>query len=99
MFGDMSKMMGQLQDAQKHVNEAKERLNTILVEGVSGNGLVHVTVTANNEVKKIDIQESVLADKEATEDYLILALNDALQKAQKINEQEMAAAAKKGLPF
>lgn len=99
MFGDMSKMMEQLQGAQQHVEEAKERLNNVLVEGVSGNGLVNVTVTANREVKKIDINENVLEDKEAVEDYLILALNDALKKAAKINEQEMAIAAKKGLPF
>ncbi|NJB82303.1 YbaB/EbfC family nucleoid-associated protein [Wenyingzhuangia aestuarii] len=99
MFGDMSKMMGQLQEAQKHVEAAKERLNTILVDGTSGGGLVNVTVTANREVKKIDINENVLEDKEAVEDYLILALNNALKKADAINEQEMAAAAKKGMPF
>jgi len=99
MFGDMSKMMGQLQEAQKHAEIAKERLNTVFVEGSSGNGLVNVTVTANREVKKVDINENVLEDKEAVEDYLILALNDALKKAEAINEQEMAAAAKKGMPF
>ncbi|GGF76097.1 YbaB/EbfC family nucleoid-associated protein [Wenyingzhuangia marina] len=97
MFGDMSKMMSQLQDAQKNVEEAKKRLNNILVEGSSGGGLVNVTVTANKEVKKIDINEHVLEDKEAVEDYLILALNDALAKAEKINEQEMAQAAKNGM--
>jgi len=99
MFGDMSKMMEQLQGAQKHVEEAKERLNSILIEGTSGNGLVNVTVTANREIKKIDINENVLEDKEALEDYLILALNNALKKVDNINEQEMATAAKKGLPF
>ncbi|NIJ46090.1 hypothetical protein FHR24_002568 [Wenyingzhuangia heitensis] len=99
MFGDMSKMMGQLQEAQKHVEEAKMRLNTVLIDGTSGGGLVNVTVTANREIKKIDINENVLEDKEAVEDYLILALNDALKKAEKINEQEMAIAAKKGMPF
>lgn len=99
MFGDMSKMMEQLQGAQKHVEEAKERLNSILVEGTSGSGLVNVTLTANREIKKIDINENVLKDKDAVEDYLILALNNALNKANDINEQEMAAAAKKGLPF
>ncbi|MGY6648223.1 YbaB/EbfC family nucleoid-associated protein [Wenyingzhuangia sp. IMCC45574] len=99
MFGDLSKMMGQLQDAQKQVEEAKQKLNTVLVEGSSGNGLVNITVTANYEVKKIDINELVLEDKEAVEDYLILALNDALKKASAINEKEVADAAKKGLPF
>ncbi len=99
MFGDLSKMMGQLQDVQKQVEETKEKLNSVLVEGRSGSGLVTVTVTANHQVKKIDINEHVLEDKEAVEDYLILALNDALKKASAINEKEVAEAAKKGLPF
>ncbi|MGY5351508.1 YbaB/EbfC family nucleoid-associated protein [Wenyingzhuangia sp. IMCC45533] len=99
MFGDMSKIMGQLQDAQKHVEKAKEKLNTVLVHSNSGSGLVNVTITANREVKKIDISDNLLNDKEAIEDYLILALNDAIKQADQINEQEMAAAAKKGLPF
>ncbi|MDO3694488.1 YbaB/EbfC family nucleoid-associated protein [Wenyingzhuangia sp. chi5] len=99
MFGDMSKMMSQLQDAKKNVEEAKLKLNDILIESNSGNGLVNVTISASKQVKKIDINENLLSDKEALEDYLILALNDAITKADKIQEQEMAIAAKKGINF
>ena len=37
-------------------------------------------------------------EKDELEDYLIIALNNALEKATEINEAEMAAAAKGGLP-
>ncbi|ANW95430.1 hypothetical protein AXE80_03660 [Wenyingzhuangia fucanilytica] len=99
MFGDMSKMMSQLQDAKKNVEEAKLRLNDILIESNSGNGLINITITASKQVKKIDVNENLLSDKEALEDYLILALNEAITKADKIQEQEMAIAAKKGMDF
>lgn len=68
------------------------------MDGISGNGMVVVTATANREIKNIAIDESILEDKEALEDYLILATNDAIQKASAINEQEMAAVAKENMP-
>ena len=91
-------MMAKLKEAQAKIEETKNRLNTIMVDGEAGNGMVVVTVTANREVKNIAIDEDLLDDKEALEDYLIIALNKAIEKANGINEAEMAAAAKGGLP-
>ena len=96
MFGDLSGMMEKLKEAQKKVEQTKSRLNTVLVDGES-NG-VKVTVTANREIKNISIDDNLLNDKEELEDYLIIALNKAIEKANAINEAEMAAAAKNGLP-
>jgi len=96
MFGDLSGIMEKLKEAQKKVEQTKSRLNTVLVEGES-NG-VKVTVTANREIKNISIDDNLLNDKEELEDYLIIALNKAIEKANAINEAEMAAAAKNGLP-
>ena len=98
MFGDMQEMMAKLKEAQAKIEKTKVRLNTIFVDGESGNGKVVVTVTANREIKNIAIDDELLYDKEELEDYLIIALNDALKKANKINETEMTAAAKGGLP-
>lgn len=98
MFGDMKGMMAKLQEAQVKIEETKSRMNTIFVDGESGNGMVVATVTANREIKNIAIDDELLNDKEALEDFLILALNDALKKAHDINERELAAAAKDGMP-
>ncbi len=94
----MQEMMAKLKEAQTKVEDTKKRLNSVMVDGDSGNGSVVVTVTANREVKNIAIDDELLEDKEALEDYLIIALNKALEKANNINEAEMAAAAKDGLP-
>jgi DNA-binding YbaB/EbfC family protein len=98
MLGDLQGMMTQLKNAQAKIEETKKRLDTVQVEGKAGNGMVAVTVTANREVKTIQIAEELFSDKEALEDYLILALNSALKKANEIHEMEMARAAKDGLP-
>ena len=97
MFGDFSGMMGKLKEAQEKIEATKARLNTIIVDGEAGNGKVKVSVTANRLVKSISIAEE-LTDKEEIEDYLILALNKALEKANTISETELAAAAKDGMP-
>ncbi len=94
----MKGMMAKLQEAQAKIGETKNRLNTIFVDGESGNGKVVVTVTANREIKNIAIDDELLNEKEELEDYLIIALNDAIKKANEINETEMAAAAKEGMP-
>ena len=97
MFGDLSGMMGKLKEAQEKIEATKVRLNTILIDGEAGNGKVKVTVTANRLVKNISISEE-LTDKEEIEDYLVIALNKALEKANTISETELAAAAKDGMP-
>lgn len=98
MFGDIMGMMGKLQETQRKVAETKERLNTVLIDEQSNDGLLKVTVTANREVKSIAIDDTLLEDKEQLEDYLVLVMNKAIQKATQINEAELAAAAKDGLP-
>ncbi|RIV68870.1 YbaB/EbfC family nucleoid-associated protein [Flagellimonas aequoris] len=98
MFGDIMGMMGKLKETQKKVEETKARLNTVLVDEQSVDGLLKVTLTANREIKSISIDDSLLADKEQLEDYLILTLNKAIAKATNINETELAAVAKEGMP-
>lgn len=97
MFGDFAGMMGKLQEAQKKIEETKTRLKTILIDEESANGTVKVTVTADGLVKNISISEN-LTDKEEIEDYVVLTLNEALNKANEMKERELALAAKEGMP-
>ncbi|WP_047415291.1 YbaB/EbfC family nucleoid-associated protein [Cellulophaga sp. Hel_I_12] len=98
MFGDMMGMMGKLKEAQEKVKATKERLNTVLIDEKSNDDKVKVTLTANRVLKNISIDDSLLEDKEQLEDYLILVLNKAIEKASKVHEVELAAAAKEGMP-
>ena len=98
MFGDLMGMMGKLKETQEKVKATKERLNTVMVDEKSTDGLLHVTLTANREIKSISIDESLLGDKEQLEDYLIITLNKAIEKATRVNETELGAVAKEGMP-
>ena len=98
MFGDLMGMMGKIQETQKKVEDTKKRLDTVLINEQSSDGLVKVTLTANRTIKSITVDDSVLEDKEQLEDYLVLVLNKAIAKATQINENEIAAVAKEGMP-
>ncbi len=98
MFGDMMGMMGKLKEAQKKVEETKKRLDTILIDEHSNDELLKVTITANRKINAVTIDNKLLEDKEQLEDYLVLTINKAIEKATQIHESELAAAAKEGMP-
>ena len=98
MFGDMMNMMGKLKETQQKIEATKQRLDSVLIDEKSNDNLLNVTVTANRKIRSITIDESLLADKEQLEDYLILVLNKAIDKATTVNEAELAAVAKEGMP-
>lgn len=98
MFGDMMNMMGKLKETQKKVEETKKRLDSVLVDEASTDNKLKVVLTANRTIKSIDIDDELLQDKEQLEDYLILTLNKAIEKATRVNETELAAVAKEGMP-
>ncbi|MCG2430439.1 YbaB/EbfC family nucleoid-associated protein [Aequorivita xiaoshiensis] len=98
MFGDLMGMMGKLKETQAKVEETKKRLDTVLIDEKSNDGLLKITLTANREIKSIEVDDSLLEDKEQLEDYLILTLNKAIEKATNVHESEIAAVAKDGMP-
>lgn len=98
MFGDLMGMMGKIKETQEKIEATKQRLNSVLVDEKSNDGLLHVTMTANREIKSLQIADDLLQDKEMLEDYLINILNKVITKATNVNEAELAAVAKEGMP-
>lgn len=91
-------MMGKLKETQEKVKATKERLNSVTLEEASSDGRLKVTITANRTIKNIAIDQSLMADSEQLEDYLVLTLNRAIEKASGIQEAELAAVAREGMP-
>ena len=98
MIGDIMGMMNKLKDTQKKVEATKTRLETVMIDEKSSDNLLTVSITANRTIKNITIEPALLADKEQLEDYLVLVVNKAIEKATAIHESEIAAVAKEGMP-
>ena len=92
-------MMGKLKETQQNIEDTKKRLDTVLVDEQSTDGLLKVTLTANRKIKSISVDDSLLEDKDQLEDYLVVVLNKAIEKATKTNEAEMDAVTKMDMPM
>jgi hypothetical protein len=91
-------MMGKLKETQQKVEETKKRLDFVLIDEKSNDGLLEVTLNANRIIKSITVSDDLLNDKEMLEDYLVTTLNKAIEKATNVHETELAAVAKEGMP-
>jgi len=96
---DLMGMMGKLKETQQKIEDTKKRLDTVLIDEQSSDGLLKITVTANTAVKSITIADALLEDKEQLEDYLILVLNKAIARANQVNQTELDAVAKMDMPM
>ena len=97
---NIGNMMKQAQQLQQKMADAQEKLSSIEVEGVSGGGVVKVIATAKGEIKRINLDESLLKtdDKEITEDLIVAAINDAKKKGEAAAQEEMKSVTG-GLPL
>ncbi len=88
---DFSEIMKQASKIQDQMKSAKEELKNIETEGTSGGGLVKVTINGDRELKKIDIDPSILvaSEKEIIEDLIIAAFTDAKSKINSEIEKKM----------
>jgi DNA-binding YbaB/EbfC family protein len=98
MFGKMFDIMGKIEEAKKNVEATKKRLDNVLIDAESAQGKIKVTVTGNRALKAINIDDDLMQDKEMLEDYLMIALNKALEEAGKMQEEELKRAAKDAMP-
>ena len=101
MKGGMSNMMKQAQMMQANMQKAQAELATTEVEGLASNGMVKVIMTCNNEVKRVQIDETAMDDKEILEDLILIALKDARAKAEATSTARMSSVMPAGmkLPF
>jgi nucleoid-associated protein EbfC len=88
--GQLAGLMKQAQNMQENMKKAQEELGNIEVTGESGAGLVKVTMTCKHDVKRVQIDPSLLADdKEMLEDLVAAAFNAALKKAEDTSSEKM----------
>jgi len=90
--GQLSGLMKQAQQMQDNMKRVQEQLGTIEVEGQSGAGLVKVVMTCKYDLKRVNIDPSLLKDdKEMLEDLVAAAVNDAVRKIESTVQDKMAS--------
>ena len=91
MKAGLGNIMKQAQKMQADMQKAQEELASIEVTGEAGGGLVKITMTCRNVVRKINIDDSLLGeDRDMLEDLLAAAFNDALRRVEETTREKMS---------
>ena len=90
-FGNMGKMMKQMQKLQAQMPKLQEDMAQRTVEASAGGGVVTVTVNGENQVVGVKIDPDAVDpdDVEMLEDLVMAATNEALRRAQAMVAEEM----------
>jgi DNA-binding protein YbaB len=88
-----------LKATQQKIEDTKKRLDTVLIDEQSADGLLKVTLTANSKIKSVVIADALLEDKDQLEDYLIVVMNKAIEKAASVNQAELDAVTRVDMPM
>lgn len=90
MKNQLAGLMQQAQKMQENMKRLQDELAQMEVEGQSGAGMVKVTMTCKKQVKRVQIDPSLVGDdKDMLEDLVAAAFNDAVRRAEETEQQKM----------
>jgi len=92
MAGNFNNLMKQAQAMQANMQKAQAEIANIEVIGEAGGGMVKITMTGKHEVKRVQIEPTVIGeDREMLEDLIAAAVNDATHKVEARVQEKMAS--------
>jgi DNA-binding YbaB/EbfC family protein len=94
MKNPLNNLMKQAQQMQDDMQKAQEEIANMEIIGQSGAGLVKVTMTGRHDVKRVEIDDSLMQeDKEMLEDLLAAAVNDCVRQVEEKSRDRMSGMA------
>ncbi|VAW66372.1 Nucleoid-associated protein YaaK [hydrothermal vent metagenome] len=91
MKGGIGNMMKQAQKMQADMQKAQEEIANMEVEGQSGGGMVKVLMNGRHEVRRVELDDSLMGDdREMIEDLLAAAVNDAVRRIEQQSSDKMS---------
>ncbi len=95
----LGNMMKQAQQLQEKMQRMQEEVAQMQIIGEAGAGMVKITMTGRHDVKRVEIDDSLIGDdKEMLEDLVAAAINDAVRKVESETQSRMGSVTA-GLPI
>jgi len=92
-MANMNQIMRQAQAMQANLQKAQAEVAALEVTGEAGGGMIKVTMSGRHEVKRVQIEPSVIGeDREMLEDLIAAAVNDAVHRVESATQAKMSAA-------
>jgi DNA-binding YbaB/EbfC family protein len=89
---NLGQMLKQAKELQAKMAGMQEELADLEITGVSGGGMVKVTLNGKGEARRLSIDPALINDEEAgvLEDLILAAFNDAKGKIEKTVQEKMS---------
>jgi DNA-binding YbaB/EbfC family protein len=92
MKGNMNNLMKQAQQMQANMQRAQAEIAAAEVTGEAGGGMAKVVMTGKHECRRVSLDSSLVGtDKDMLEDLLAAAVNDAVQKIERLTQEKMSS--------
>jgi DNA-binding YbaB/EbfC family protein len=89
----MNQFVKQAQALQANMQKAQAEIANLEVTGESGGGMVKVVMTGRHEVKRVQIEPSIIGeDREMLEDLVAAAINDAVHRLEAASQAKLSSA-------
>jgi DNA-binding YbaB/EbfC family protein len=95
---NINDLMSKVQEMQTQMQQMRHKLDSLTVMGEAGGGMVKATATANRVLTKIEIEPAILNDREMVQDLVVAAVNQALDRAAELAQNEMGSVAQHLMP-
>lgn len=96
---DMNSLLQQAQAMQEKMKKMQDEIASAEVVGEAGAGMVRVTMNGRHDVRRVEIDASLMKeDKDILEDLLAAAVNDAVRRVEAQQQEKMSGLAA-GLPL
>lgn len=92
MKGNMGNLMKQAQQMQANMQRAQAEIAAMEVTGEAGGGMAKVVMTGKHEVRRVTLDPALIGgdDKDMLEDLIAAAVNDAVQKVERVSQEKMS---------
>lgn len=90
-MNQFNQMLKQAQKMQAQIAQLQEKLGQMELVGEAGAGLVKVTINGRGEMRRIQLDPSLMVadEKDLLEDLIVAAFNDAKTKVEQKTAEEM----------
>ena len=90
--GGMASMLQKAKQMQEDMKTAQQEIKLISCQGIAASGAVKVTLSGQYQTTSIEIDDSLLDDKDLLEDLIMAAYNDASRQVKEISDEKLRSA-------
>ncbi|MET0497880.1 MAG: YbaB/EbfC family nucleoid-associated protein [Steroidobacteraceae bacterium] len=92
MKGNIGNIMKQAQQMQENMQRAQAEISKLEVTGEAGGGMAKITMTGKHQVVRVQLDAALPTDdKDMLEDLIAAAINDAVQKVERVTAERMSS--------